>query len=205
VLALVVLLEPLVRAESLPLVERDRPLVVLEHSQGRRPVANGLFEERSEVAAGEQVRMWRAADESRVLLMAGQTTQHAIEPRGEYVFGIVAGQPMRSCRGQERRLVQPGQLLAWDPSQAHAGTAVDGRAWSSRLIVVEVADMSDLAGDPETDLLVDVEFPNPVIADPEVRVLVPPAPIEGSPFGHTTILTLCPRLRVRARVRPGPG
>jgi len=46
VLSLVVLLEPPVQAESLPLVERDRPLVVREHPQGRRPVANGLFEER---------------------------------------------------------------------------------------------------------------------------------------------------------------
>ena len=112
--------------------------------------------------------MWRAADEARVLLMAGQTTQYAIEPRGEYIFGIVGGQPMRSRRGRERRLVQPGQLVAWDPSQAHAGTAVDDRPWSSRLIVVEVADLVDLAGDDETDLLADVAFPEPVVADPEL-------------------------------------
>jgi AraC-like DNA-binding protein len=118
--------------------------------------------------ATEQVRMWRAAGEARVLLMAGQTTQYAIEPRGEYIFGIVGGQPMRSRRGLERRLVQPGQLLAWDPSQAHAGTAVDDRPWSSRLIVVEVADLVDLAGDDETDLLADITFPDPVIADPEL-------------------------------------
>lgn len=39
----------------------------------------------------DQVRVWRAAEASAVLLMAGQTTHYAIEPRGEYVFGIVAG------------------------------------------------------------------------------------------------------------------
>ena len=72
--------------------------------------------------------MWRPADEDRVLLMAGRTTRYAMEPRGEYVFGIVAGRPMRSRRGGERRLVRPGQLVAWDPSNAHAGAAVDARA-----------------------------------------------------------------------------
>src|SRR6185295_5160021 len=113
----------------------------------------------------DRVRMWRPADEDRVLLMAGRTTRYAIEPRGEYVFGIVAGQPMRSRRGRERRLVRPGQLVAWDPSQAHAGAAVDGRPWASRLMVVEVADLAALADDPERDPLADIVFPQPVIAD----------------------------------------
>ena len=118
--------------------------------------------------ATDRVRMWRPADEDRVLLMAGRTTRYAIEPRGEYVFGVVAGQPMRSRRGRERRLVRPGQLVAWDPSSAHAGVAVDGRPWSSRLMVVEVGDLASLAGDQESDLLVDVAFPEPVLSDPEL-------------------------------------
>ena len=42
--------------------------------------------------------MWRPADEDRVLLMAGQTTHYAIEPRGEYVIGVVTRQPMRPAR-----------------------------------------------------------------------------------------------------------
>ena len=84
----------------------------------------------------DQVRVWRAAEASAVLLMAGQTTHYAIEPRGEYVFGIVAGKPMRSRRGRERRLIGPGQLVAWDPSNSHAGAAVDGQPWTSRLIIV---------------------------------------------------------------------
>ena len=116
--------------------------------------------------ASERVRMWRAAGEDRVLLMAGQTVRYAIEPRGEFVFGIVTGQPMRARRGHERRLVRPGQLVAWDPSGAHAGTAVGRKPWTSRLMVVEVADLHALANDSEADLLVDIAFPDPVISDP---------------------------------------
>lgn len=112
--------------------------------------------------------MWRPADEDRVLLMAGTTSRYAIEPRGEYVFGTVAGRPMRARRGRKTHLVLPGQLVAWDPSDAHAGAGVDGRAWTSRLLLVEVADLHALAGDPETDPLADVEFPEPVVDDPDV-------------------------------------
>jgi len=89
-------------------------------------------------------------------------------PRGEYVFGIVGEQPMRSRRGRERRLVRPGQLVAWDPSQPHAGSAVDDRPWSSRLVVIEVADLDALADDPESDPLADVEFPEPVLSDTDL-------------------------------------
>jgi AraC-like DNA-binding protein len=109
--------------------------------------------------------MWRAPEHQRVLLMAGRTMRYAIEPRGEYVFGVVDEQPMRSSRGRERRLVYPGQLVVWDPSHAHAGSAVDGRPWASRLIVVEVADLTALADDPERDPLADVSFPEPVVDD----------------------------------------
>src|SRR3954454_20632363 len=118
--------------------------------------------------ASEQVRMSRPASAPRVLLMAGKTTRYGIDPPAEYVFGIVTGQAMRSRRGRERRLVRPGDVVAWDPSAAHSGSAVDGRRWSSRLMVVEVADLAALASDTETDLLTDVVFPEPVISDPEL-------------------------------------
>lgn len=100
--------------------------------------------------------------------MAGRTTRYAIDPRGEYVFGIVAGQPMRARRGRDTHLVRPGQLVAWDPSGAHAGAAVDGRAWTSRLLLVELADLRALATDSETDPLADVPFPRPVVADSDL-------------------------------------
>ena len=73
--------------------------------------------------------MWRAPDEQRVLLDGGPN--HSVRrgaPR-RVVFGIVGEHPMRSWRGRQRRLVRPGQLVAWDPSHAHAGSAVDERPW----------------------------------------------------------------------------
>jgi hypothetical protein len=131
--------------------------------------------------------MWRPVGHDRVLLMQGQTSRYAIEPRGEYVFGVIDRQPMRSRRGRERRLVAPGQLVAWDPSDAHSGAAVDGRPWTARLAVIEIADLAALARDPDGDALADVLFPQPVLSDPAlvgsfVRACTPPssAPPPGS-------------------------
>ena len=118
--------------------------------------------------ATEQVRIRRPSDEDRVLLKAGWTTQYAVEPRGEFVFGIVDRQPMRSRRGRERRLVEPGQLVAWDPSDAHTGSAVDSRPWSARLLVIDHADLAGLAGDPDFGSWSEVAFPDPVISDPQL-------------------------------------
>lgn len=115
--------------------------------------------------ATEQVGLWRPADQDPVLLMAGQTARYAVEPRDEYIFGIVAGQPMDARRGRERWLVRPGQLVSWAPSGAHAGSAIDAQSWSSRLIVVGAADLAALAGDQEADLPADITFPEPVLSD----------------------------------------
>jgi AraC-like DNA-binding protein len=117
----------------------------------------------------ETVRVWRPPDESRVLLMAGRTRSYAVEPRGEYVFGVIGGAPMRARHGRERHLVPPGQLLAFDPSATHAGSSVDGQAWHARLIVVEVGDLAVLAEDHEgPGLPVGVCIPNPMLDDPQL-------------------------------------
>jgi AraC-like DNA-binding protein len=100
--------------------------------------------------------------------MKGQTSDYALQPRGEYVFGVVGGEPMRARRGREKRLVEPGQLVAWDASDTHTGTAVDGKAWKARLMVVELADLTALAQDSDSDALSDVTFPEPVLSDPEL-------------------------------------
>ena len=85
------------------------------------------------------MRIWRAPDESWVLQMAGHSRSYAVEPRGEYVFGIIADAPMRARRGREEYFVPPGQLLAWDPLATHIGSSVGGKSWYFRLIVLEVA------------------------------------------------------------------
>ena len=112
--------------------------------------------------------MWRPPDEDRVLLMAGMSTDYAVDPRAEYVFGVVSGQPMQSRRGAERRLVEPGRLVAWDPSNTHAGTATDARPWTSRVMVIDAFDLAALASDDETGPLANVVFPEPVVSDPQV-------------------------------------
>lgn len=115
----------------------------------------------------EAVRIWRVPDEPRVLLMAGRTRSYAVEPRGEYVFGVITGAPMLARRGRENHLVPPGQLLAWDPSATHTGSSASGRPWRARLIVVEVAALAELAGDREApDLPAGLCFPNPMLGDP---------------------------------------
>jgi AraC-like DNA-binding protein len=118
--------------------------------------------------SNEQVRIWRPRHEDRALLIAGRTTRYAMEPRGEYVFGIVAQQPMLARRGRKTHLVRPGQLVAWDPSGAHSGAAVDGQPWVSRLMVVEATHLDALARDTEGEQLVDVAFPDPVVSDPQL-------------------------------------
>lgn len=87
-------------------------------------------------------------------MLAGRTTEYAIEPRGEYVFGIVAGQSMRASRGRQRHVVRPGQLVAWDPFGAHAGES--DKPWAARLMIVEA----------DEDTLGNVAFPAPVLSDP---------------------------------------
>ena len=116
--------------------------------------------------SSERVRVWRATPEDGVLFMHGRTTRYSVEPRGEYVFGVVAGQPMDARRGTFRERVVPGQVVAWDPTAAHRGDAVDGRAWTSRLLVVEAADLVALAEDLDRMPLGDVVFPRPVLTDP---------------------------------------
>lgn len=115
--------------------------------------------------AVDEVRLQRAAGSDRILLMSGRTTSYSVDPRGEYIFGVVGHQPMRSRRGRERRTAVPGQLVAWDPTSAHSGTAASGQAWTSRLLVVETADLLVLADDLDRDPLTNLVFPQPVITD----------------------------------------
>lgn len=118
--------------------------------------------------AGEQVRVWRPRQEEGILLMAGETTGYSIEPRGDYIFGVIAGEAMKARRGRETHLVRPGELVAWDPGEPHAGTAAGGRPWSSRLMVVEGGDLARLVAEEEDDHLANISFPSPVLRDPRL-------------------------------------
>jgi hypothetical protein len=70
--------------------------------------------------------MWRPAGEDRVLLMAGRTTRYAMEPRGEYVVGVVASRPMRSRASTNGATGTPG---AWPRNGLGAmGPAGTGRS-----------------------------------------------------------------------------
>jgi AraC-like DNA-binding protein len=122
----------------------------------------------------------RVSRRGRALLLTGATTRYAIEPRGEYVFGIVEGRPMRAWRGGREHWVRPGDLVAWDASDAHRGASVDG-PWRSRLMIVEA-----------DELLTGVRFPEPVIADRRLARVFASAHAEleapGAPLAHETVL-----------------
>lgn len=121
--------------------------------------------------AQESVRIWRPEHASAVLLMAGQTTAYTVDPRDEYVFGIVSGRPMLARRGRTRHRVLPGQAVAWDPTDRHAGHALHGQPWTARLMVIDAAELSRLAGDHEDERPPSgVMFPEPVIGDPRLTV-----------------------------------
>jgi len=116
----------------------------------------------------EQVRIWHPNGEDRFLVLDGRTTGYAIVPRNQYVFGLVSEQPMLARRGARRWLVEPGQVVAWDPSQAHAADAVGAHPWAARLMIIDSEHLITLASDPETELAADLTFPEPVLSHPEL-------------------------------------
>jgi len=118
--------------------------------------------------ATDAVRIRRPMDAEGVLLMAGQTSTYAIEPRNEYVFGDIRDQQMWAKRGSDRWLVGPGEVLAWDPSASHSGTAVGDRPWSARLMIIDSDAITALTADPDFTATVDLSFPEPVLSDPHL-------------------------------------
>lgn len=118
--------------------------------------------------ATDAVRIWRPVDVEGVLLMAGHTNAYAIEPRNEYVFGAIRDQQMRAKRGPGRWLVGPGEVLAWDPSTSHSGTAVGDRPWSAALMIIDIDAIAALTADQDFSTTVDLSFPEPVLSDPHL-------------------------------------
>jgi AraC-like DNA-binding protein len=119
------------------------------------------------VVTTENVRIWRPANAGNVLLMAGQTTGYAVDPRDEYVFGVVTKRVMLARRGHARHPVAPGQAVAWDLTGRHCGQALDGQAWGARLMVIDAGELSRVIADLDDDRPPsEIVFPDPVIRHP---------------------------------------
>ena len=99
----------------------------------------------------EDVRMWRPRDHSRLLMMHGTTSAYAVEPDGSYILGLIVRGGLRARRGTERHLLRAGDLCAWE----------------ARLMVVELADLEAIVGDPE-HAVPDLELRDPRIRDPRL-------------------------------------
>ena len=70
--------------------------------------------------------MWR---EDGVLLMRGRTRGYAVEPRGEYVVGVIERGPMRARRDRDAlRLRAPATCACGTRRRRHRGTG-DWVAW----------------------------------------------------------------------------
>jgi AraC-like DNA-binding protein len=96
--------------------------------------------------------------------MSGTTTGYAVEPAGEYVVGVVLAGAMRVRRGRERLVFGPGDVCAWDPSEAHSGTAYGCKRWTARLLVLEPATLDQILEDSEPPAI-DLRFSRPLIRD----------------------------------------
>ncbi|MGH3622974.1 MAG: helix-turn-helix domain-containing protein [Sciscionella sp.] len=107
------------------------------------------------------LRFWRSAGD--LLFCHGVQDSYFAEPHGEYFLCLVQGHGLLASRGRQRFDVRPGDLVVWDPSEAHGGRPVEqgGAAWECRMLVLDRARFADLAGDPRLDSG-DLEFPDPL-------------------------------------------
>jgi len=111
----------------------------------------------------EQVTISRPSDD-RLLMISGRTTEYAVEPRGEWILGLVESGAMRVARGSEHHTVTAGQLVVWDPGAAHRGWSADGSAWDARLLVISNDDLRALVGDKDGASRLDA-LRDPVLED----------------------------------------
>jgi len=115
------------------------------------------------MAAGERVRIWRAADLDGVLALAGTTSAYAVDPRaGELIVGVIDRGALRVRRARRVHELSAGDLVIWDSSHPHAGAA--RTAWRSRLVVFETPALDAVTdGDPRA-----LEVRTPILRDPAV-------------------------------------
>jgi AraC-like DNA-binding protein len=96
--------------------------------------------------------------------MSGTTAAYAVDPLGEYVFGLVTAGAMEVRRGRERFVFQPGDACAWDPSAPHRGRAYGCAHWQARLLVLETPAIERIAGEADR-LPTNLVFERPLLRD----------------------------------------
>jgi len=95
------------------------------------------------MAARETVQIWRAPDLDGVLAIAGTTSSYAVDPRaGELIVGAIDRGHLRVRRANAVHELAAGDLVLWDASHPHAGSA--RTPWASRLVVFETASIQAL-------------------------------------------------------------
>jgi AraC-like DNA-binding protein len=96
--------------------------------------------------------------------MSGTTAAYAVDPLGEYVFGLVTAGAMEVRRRRERFVFQPGDACAWDPSAPHSGRAYGCARWQARLLILETPAIERIAGEADR-LPTDLVFAEPLLRD----------------------------------------
>jgi AraC-like ligand binding domain len=84
--------------------------------------------------------------------MSGTTAAYAVDPLGEYVFGLVTAGAMEVRRRRERFGFQPGDACAWDPSAPHSGRAYGCAYWQARLRGMPHSELGVIAARTPSDL-----------------------------------------------------
>jgi AraC-like DNA-binding protein len=113
----------------------------------------------------ERVQIWRAPDLDGVLAIAGTTSSYAVDPRAsELIVGTIDRGHLRVKRANVVHQLTAGDLVLWDASHPHTGSAK--AAWASRLVVFETASVRELFADDRHPR--DLEIHTPVTRDPAV-------------------------------------
>jgi AraC-like DNA-binding protein len=94
--------------------------------------------------------------------MSGTTAGYAVDPLGEYVFGVVTAGAMQVRRGRERFVFQQGDVAAWDPSGAHVGKPYGCAHWQARLVVLEMPAIEGIVRGVN-QVPTDLYFPRPLL------------------------------------------
>ena len=92
---------------------------------------------------------WRPEGVSGAVFLRGITRHYAVDPIAECVFGVITSGAMQARRGRERFVIQRGDLVMWDPSARHSGSAYGHDRWAARLIILPLPAVEEVMLDPD--------------------------------------------------------